>query len=102
MRDIRGFCADLFSTPVSNAQSLCATTRKPHTFSLLTAGEVGIDDALVMQAQEEIFEMNNGCVCCSGALPRHELLYSEHAPATGKTPAGANQRALSSCSSSSL
>uniref|UniRef100_A0A383W749 Uncharacterized protein n=1 Tax=Tetradesmus obliquus TaxID=3088 RepID=A0A383W749_TETOB len=29
-------------------------------------GEVGIDDALVMQAQEEIFEMNNGCVCCTG------------------------------------
>ncbi|KAF6264285.1 CobW/HypB/UreG, nucleotide-binding domain-containing protein [Scenedesmus sp. NREL 46B-D3] len=28
-------------------------------------GEVGIDDALVLQAQEEIFEMNNGCVCCS-------------------------------------
>lgn len=28
-------------------------------------GEVGIDDALVMQAQEEIFEMNNGCVCCT-------------------------------------
>jgi G3E family GTPase len=28
---------------------------------------VGIDDALVLQAQEEIFEMNNGCVCCSGA-----------------------------------
>jgi G3E family GTPase len=27
---------------------------------------VGIDDALVLQAQEEIFEMNNGCVCCSG------------------------------------
>jgi G3E family GTPase len=32
------------------------------------AGEVGIDDALVLQAQEEIFEMNNGCVCCSGEL----------------------------------
>jgi G3E family GTPase len=28
-------------------------------------GEVGIDDALVIQADEEIFEMNNGCVCCT-------------------------------------
>lgn len=28
-------------------------------------GEVGIDDALVMETREEIFEMNNGCVCCT-------------------------------------
>jgi G3E family GTPase len=27
---------------------------------------VGIDDALVLQSQEEIFEMNNGCICCTG------------------------------------
>lgn len=28
-------------------------------------GEVGIDDALVMETKEEIFELNNGCVCCT-------------------------------------
>eukprot|EP00879_Flechtneria_rotunda_P001441 GHRR01001594.1.p1 GENE.GHRR01001594.1~~GHRR01001594.1.p1 ORF type:complete len:376 (+),score=110.97 GHRR01001594.1:404-1531(+) len=28
-------------------------------------GEVGIDDALVMETKEEVFEMNNGCVCCT-------------------------------------
>ena len=28
-------------------------------------GEVGIDDALVINAEEEIFEMNNGCICCT-------------------------------------
>jgi G3E family GTPase len=28
-------------------------------------GEVGIDDALVIEAEEEIFEMNNGCICCT-------------------------------------
>jgi G3E family GTPase len=31
-------------------------------------GEIGIDDALVKQkidAEEEIFEMNNGCICCT-------------------------------------
>ena len=29
-------------------------------------GEVGIDDALVnIETEEEIFEMNNGCICCT-------------------------------------
>jgi G3E family GTPase len=28
-------------------------------------GEIGIDQALVVKADEEIFEMNNGCICCS-------------------------------------
>ena len=28
-------------------------------------GEVGIDNDLVIGAEEEIFEMNNGCICCT-------------------------------------
>eukprot|EP00793_Prasinoderma_coloniale_P000977 PRCOL_00007067-RA len=28
-------------------------------------GEIGIDDALVIETQEEVFEMNNGCICCT-------------------------------------
>ncbi|MBW4696422.1 MAG: GTP-binding protein [Aphanocapsa lilacina HA4352-LM1] len=28
-------------------------------------GEIGIDQALVVNAEEEIFEMNNGCICCT-------------------------------------
>ena len=28
-------------------------------------GEVGIDNDLVLNADEEIFEMNNGCICCT-------------------------------------
>lgn len=29
-------------------------------------GEVGVDDALVkVRSEEEVFEMNNGCICCT-------------------------------------
>jgi G3E family GTPase len=28
-------------------------------------GEIGIDHQLVIQSDEEIFEMNNGCLCCT-------------------------------------
>src|SRR5437899_3096014 len=28
-------------------------------------GEVGIDNDLIVGADEEVFEMNNGCVCCT-------------------------------------
>src|SRR6202140_5267651 len=28
-------------------------------------GEIGIDDALVINADEEVFEINNGCLCCT-------------------------------------
>ena len=28
-------------------------------------GEIGIDNELVINADEEIFEMNNGCICCT-------------------------------------
>ena len=28
-------------------------------------GEIGIDNELVVNAEEEVFEMNNGCICCT-------------------------------------
>ena len=28
-------------------------------------GEIGIDNDLIVNADEEVFEMNNGCVCCT-------------------------------------
>ena len=32
------------------------------------AGDVGVDDGLVVTANEEIIEMMNGCICCTGTL----------------------------------
>ena len=29
-------------------------------------GEIGIDNDLIVESDEEIYEMNNGCVCCTG------------------------------------
>ncbi len=28
-------------------------------------GEIGIDNELIVESDEEIFEMNNGCICCT-------------------------------------
>src|SRR4249919_3271583 len=28
-------------------------------------GEIGIDNDLIVDTDEEVFEMNNGCVCCT-------------------------------------
>ncbi len=46
-------------------------------------GEVGIDADLILKADEELFEMNNGCICCTvrGDLIRtlHGLLSRDRA-----------------------
>jgi G3E family GTPase len=31
----------------------------------MNTGEVSVDDALVLESKEEIFEMSNGCICCT-------------------------------------
>ena len=40
-------------------------------------GEEGIDNDLVVDADEEVFEMNNGCICCTvrGDLIRLSLIH---------------------------
>ena len=52
-------------------------------------GEIGIDNDLIVGADEEVFEMNNGCVCCTvrGDLIRvlAGLMKRQNAK-TGKSP----------------
>ena len=38
-----------------------------HKFAVIVNefGEIGIDNDLVIGADEEVFEMNNGCICCT-------------------------------------
>jgi G3E family GTPase len=43
-------------------------------------GETGIDNELVVQTDEELFEMNNGCVCCT---VRGDLIRTLHGLLTG-------------------
>src|ERR1700692_3201294 len=41
------------------------THGKRYAVSVNEFGEVGIDNDLIVNAEEEIFEMNNGCICCT-------------------------------------
>jgi len=38
---------------------------RKYAFIINEFGETGIDNELVIDADEEIFEMNNGCICCT-------------------------------------
>jgi hypothetical protein len=63
---------------------------------LVLAGEVGIDDALVMETKEEIYEMNNGCVCCTGRVTHMHTHLHTHRP-TFMQCVGVAQLALTWC-----
>ena len=43
------------------------TEQHGHRYAVIVNefGEIGIDNDLVVGADEEIFEMNNGCICCT-------------------------------------
>src|SRR5258708_26689161 len=56
-------------------------------------GELGVDNDLVVDTDEEVFEMNNGCICCTvrgdlirivgGLMKRREKLDRIIIPTTG-------------------
>ena len=57
-------------------------------------GEVGIDDMLVkkkFESDEEIFEMNNGCICCT---VRGDLINILRMPDLGSSPRLAGERLI--------
>ena len=56
-------------------------------------GEIGIDNDLVVGADEEVFEMNNGCVCCT---VRGDLIRVVQGLMKRQTRAGAASTASSS------
>jgi G3E family GTPase len=45
-------------------------------------GEIGIDNDLIVSSDEELFEMNNGCVCCT---VRGDLIRTLHTLLAGNT-----------------
>ena len=48
-------------------------------------GEAGIDGELIVKTDEELFEMNNGCICCT---VRGDLIRSMHALLSRSADAG--------------
>ena len=46
-------------------QLLTNQSGKKYAIIVNEFGEIGIDNDLVVGADEEIFELNNGCVCCN-------------------------------------
>jgi G3E family GTPase len=44
---------------------LTETHGKKYAVIVNEFGEIGIDNDLIVDADEEVFEMNNGCVCCT-------------------------------------
>ena len=44
---------------------LCEPHGKRYAVIVNEFGELGIDNDLVVGADEEVFEMNNGCICCT-------------------------------------
>jgi G3E family GTPase len=57
---------------------LCEDHGRRYAVIVNEFGEIGIDNDLIVRADEELFEMNNGCICCTvrGDLIRtlHTLL----------------------------
>src|SRR4029078_270128 len=37
-------------------------------------GEVGVDSAIIEKSDEQILEMNNGCICCTGRVDLIKIL----------------------------
>ena len=50
---------------VGHADGTEAVADQHGGFAFNEFGEAGIDNDLIVNADEEVFEMNNGCICCT-------------------------------------
>ncbi|MGP8025590.1 MAG: CobW family GTP-binding protein, partial [Acidocella sp.] len=44
---------------------LTGTHGKKYAVVINEFGELGVDNDLIVDSDEEVFEMNNGCICCT-------------------------------------
>ena len=56
-------------------------------------GEIGIDNDLVVGADEDVFEMNNGCVCCTVRGDLIRIIRAWSSARASSTPSSSRRRA---------
>lgn len=62
---VTGFLGSGKTTLINNILDQVGDRRDQIAIIVNEFGEVGVDHQLLIQAQEEVFQLNNGCICCS-------------------------------------
>lgn len=62
---VTGFLGSGKTTLINNILGQLGSRSEEVAIIVNEFGEVGVDHQLMIQAEEEIFQLNNGCICCS-------------------------------------